>query len=201
MQGEKWMKGEAAVQGARVVVAVTGSIAAFKAVRVVRLLRAQGAEVFVIMSRHATRFVTPAVFAAASGHAVAVALFPPGPAGALEHIALAHGTEVVVVAPATANLLAKLATGMADDLLSTFLVVVAERIPVLVAPAMNAHMYTNPVVQQHLITLQQRGVEVIAPTYGPLASALEGEGVGRLAEPEVIVDRVLARLLAARRGA
>jgi phosphopantothenoylcysteine decarboxylase/phosphopantothenate--cysteine ligase len=114
----------------------------------------------------------------------------------MEHIALAHKADLVLVVPATANAIAKLATGLADDLLSTLLLVIANRVPIFLAPAMNAHMYTNVVVQQHLATLRQRQVTIIEPQYGRLASILEGEGVGRLAEPEDIVTAILAQLRA-----
>ena len=155
-------------------------------------MRKQGAEVYVVMTAHATQFLAPASFEALSGHPVCVDLFAPLKSWDMEHIALAHGAELVIVAPATANLMAKLATGMADDLLSTLLLVVADRAPIFLAPAMNTHMYLNAAVQQHLETLRQRQVEVIEPQYGQLASKLEGEGVGRLAEPQEIVSRVLS---------
>jgi phosphopantothenoylcysteine decarboxylase/phosphopantothenate--cysteine ligase len=100
----------------------------------------------------------------------------------------------VLVIPATANAIAKLATGIADDLLSTLLLVIADRAPVFLAPAMNSRMYTNTVVQQHLATLRQRQITVIEPRHGQLASLLEGEGIGRLAEPEEILASVLAYL-------
>jgi phosphopantothenoylcysteine decarboxylase / phosphopantothenate---cysteine ligase len=98
----------------------------------------------------------------------------------------------MLVVPATANFITKLALGIADDLLSTLCVVLAARTRMFVAPAMNTHMYTNSVVQQHLATLRQRRVDIIAPQYGRLASSLEGQGVGRLADPEEIVAHVLA---------
>jgi len=178
--------------GTKTILAITGGIAAFKALAVVRLLQRQGADVYVVMSEHATHFLTPASCAMVSGHPVSVDLFAPLKTWEMEHIALAHGAELVLVVPATANLIAKLALGIADDLVSTLLVVVAARAPIFLAPAMNTHMYTNVVVQQHLATLRQRRVEVIEPQYGRLASTLEGQGVGRLAEPEDIVARVLA---------
>lgn len=182
------------LQGKKTILAVTGGIAAFKAFDVLRLLKRHGADVFVVMTEHATRFLTPASFAMLSGHPVSVDLFAPVKTWEMEHIALAHGTELVVMAPATANILAKFALGVADDLLSTLLVVIANRAAIFVAPAMNSHMYTNPVIQGHLAMLRQRHVEVIAPRYGALASTLEGQGVGRLAEPEDIVAHVLACL-------
>jgi phosphopantothenoylcysteine decarboxylase/phosphopantothenate--cysteine ligase len=158
------------------------------------LLKKHGADVYVVLTQHATHFVAPLSFELLSGHPVCVDLFAPLKSWDMEHIALAHGAACVLVVPATANVIAKLATGMADDLLSTLLVVAANRAPIFLAPAMNTHMYTNPVVQQHLATLRQRRIEIIEPQYGRLASALEGEGVGRLAEPEEIIARVLASL-------
>src|SRR5262245_59394730 len=144
------------------------------------------------MTAHATHFLTPASCEIVSGHLVLVDLFASLKIWEMEHIALAYGAELVLVVLATANFIAKLALGIADDLLSTLCVVLAARTPMFVAPAMNPHMYTNVVVQQHLAILRQRRVEIIAPQYGRLASTLEGQGVGRLAEPEEIVTYVLA---------
>lgn len=182
------------LQDKKTILAVTGGIAAFKALRTLHLLKQHRANVYVVMTEHATRFVAPASFALLSGHPVCVDLFAPLKSWQMEHIALAHGAALVLVVPATANTIAKLATGLADDLLSTLLLVVADRARLFLAPAMNVHMYTNPVVQQHLGTLRQRHVDVIEPRYGRLASTLEGEGMGRLAEPEDILAHVLARL-------
>jgi phosphopantothenoylcysteine decarboxylase/phosphopantothenate--cysteine ligase len=189
----------APLQSTKTILAVTGGIAAFKALGVLRLLKKHGADVFVVMTEHATQFLTPACFEMLSGHPVCVDLFAPLKTWEMEHIALAHRAQLVLVVPATANAIAKLATGIADDLLSTLLVVIADRAPIFLAPAMNTRMYTNPVVQQHLATLQQRRIEVIEPQYGRLASTLEGQGVGRLAEPEEIVARVLAYLQQAKK--
>src|ERR687887_196730 len=180
------------LHGAKTILAITGGIAAFKALGVLRLLKHHSADVYVVMTEHATQFLTPASCEMVSGHPVSIALFAPLKTWEMEHIALAHGAQLVLVVPATANFIAKLALGIADDLLSTLGVVLAARTPMFVAPAMNTHMYTNPVVQQHLATLRQRRVDIIAPQYGRLASTLEGEGVGRLAEPEDIIAHVLA---------
>lgn len=182
----------------KAILAVSGGIAAFKALNVTRLLRRHGADLYVVMTEHATRFIAPASFALWSGHPVSVDLFAALKTWDMEHIALAHRADLVLAVPATANLLAKLANGIADDLLSTLLVVVADRVPIFLAPAMNTHMYANGVVQQHLNTLRQRAnIEIVEPEYGPLASTLEGAGVGRLAEPDAIVDHVMAHM---RRG-
>jgi phosphopantothenoylcysteine decarboxylase/phosphopantothenate--cysteine ligase len=180
------------LRGVKTILAITGGIAAFKALGVLRLLKHYGADVYVVMTEHATHFLTPASCEMISGHPVSVDLFAPLKTWEMEHIALAHGAGLVLVVPATANFIAKLALGIADDLLSTLCLVLAARTPMFVAPAMNTHMYTNSVVQQHLATLRQRRVDIIAPQYGRLASTIEGQGVGRLAEPEDIIARVLA---------
>jgi phosphopantothenoylcysteine decarboxylase/phosphopantothenate--cysteine ligase len=180
------------LRGVKTILAITGGIAAFKALGVLRLLTHHGADVYVVMTEHATQFLTPASCEIVSGHPVSVDLFAPLKTWEMEHIALAHGAGLVLVVTATANFIAKLALGIADDLLSTLCVVLAARTPMFVAPAMNTHMYTNGVVQQHLATLRQRHVDIIAPQYGRLASTLEGQGVGRLAEPEDIIAHVLA---------
>jgi phosphopantothenoylcysteine decarboxylase/phosphopantothenate--cysteine ligase len=182
------------LHGKKTLLAISGGIAAFKALGVLRLLKQQQADVYVVMTEHATQFLAPASCEMLSGHPVSINLFAPLKTWEMEHIALAYDTALVMVVPATANILAKFATGIADDLLSTLLVVMARRAPVFLAPAMNTHMYTNVVVQQHLATLQQRGVAIIEPQYGRLASTLEGQGVGRLAEPEDIMAYVLSHL-------
>jgi len=183
------------LRGKKAILAVSGGIAAFKALTVTRLLKQHGADPFVVMTAHATQFMAPETFAMWSGHPVSTDLFAPLKTWDMEHIALAHGADLVLVVPATANFLTKLATGVADDLLSTLMVVVADRAPVFLAPAMNTHMYTNSVIQRQLDALRQRPhIHIIEPEHGRLASTLEGEGVGRLAEPETILSRVIARL-------
>ena len=182
------------LDGRKTVLAVTGGIAAFKAIRVLRLLKQEGADVHVVMTAHATEFLTPASFVMLSGHPVGVDQFAPAHSWQMEHLALAQGTDLALVAPATANAVAKLATGIADDLFSTLFVALAHRVPTFLAPAMNPLMYGNEVVQAHLDTLRGRGVQIIEPRYGQLASKTEGEGVGRLAEPEEIVAEVSAYL-------
>ncbi len=169
-----------------VVFGVTGGIAAYKAVEVVRRLAERGLDVRVVMTEHATRLVGPDTFRAVSGNPVSLHLFgAPGPA--MEHISLARAADLVVVAPATANILAKMAHGLADDLLSTTLL--ATRAPVLVAPAMNREMYRHPATQENLRKLRERGVHVVGPESGALACGEEGEG--RMAEPPSIVEAAL----------
>lgn len=169
-----------------VVFGVTGGIAAYKAVEVVRRLAERGLDVRVIMTEHATRLVGPDTFRAVSGNPVSLRLFDaPGPA--MEHISLARAADLVVVAPATANMLAKMAYGLADDLLSTTLL--ATRAPILVAPAMNREMYRHPATQENLRRLRERGVHVVGPESGVLACGEEGEG--RMADPPAIVEAAL----------
>ncbi len=169
-----------------IVVGVTGGIAAYKAVEVVRQLSLLGFDVKVIMTEHATRFVGPATFRAISGNPVALSLFEEG-FGAMQHIALSHEADLIVVAPATADILAKMANGLADDLLSTTLL--ATRAPILVAPAMNDYMYGHPATEANLRILKERGVQVVGPGCGFLACG--GKGEGRMAEPSEIVERAL----------
>ncbi len=180
------------LEGKKTVLAVTGGIAAFKALGVLRLLKQQGADVYVVMTDHASEFLAPAGFAMLSGHPVSLDQFATAHGWQMEHLALAQGTDLALVAPATANAIAKLATGLADDLFSTLFVALAQRVPTFLAPAMNPLMYDNAVVQAHLDTLRERGIRIIAPRYGQLASTEEGQGIGRLAEPEEIITEMLA---------
>ncbi|MCK5733560.1 MAG: bifunctional phosphopantothenoylcysteine decarboxylase/phosphopantothenate--cysteine ligase CoaBC, partial [Candidatus Latescibacteria bacterium] len=169
-----------------IVVGVTGGIAAYKAAELVRALKKREAEVKVVMTEAATRFISPLTMETLSGHAVAVTLFPPNKKVGVRHISLAEWASLIVVAPATANFLGKAASGIADDLLST--VVMAAGGPVLFAPAMNDRMWTNPIVQNNVRTLQDAGVHVVEPEEGVLASGKIG--VGRLAGIERIVEAV-----------
>lgn len=182
------------LDGRKTVLAVTGGIAAFKAVRVLRLLKQRGADVHVVMTAHATEFLAPGGFAMLSGHPVGVDQFATADGWQMEHLALARDTDLSIVAPATSNAIAKLAAGMADDLFTTLFVALAHRVPTFLAPAMNPLMYGNEVVQAHLDTLRGRGVQVIEPRRGQMASKAEAEGLGRLAEPEEIVAEVSAYL-------
>ena len=177
----------------RVLLGVTGCIAAYKAAEVLRALQRRGAEVRVAMTRHATEFVGPTTFRALSGHGVAVEGFGD-PADAIPHIHLAEWADLLLVAPCTANVAAKLAHGIADDLLtSTALACTA---PVMVAPAMNVHMYEAAATQANLATLRSRGVAVLEAASGYLAC---GEvGPGRLPEPEAVAEAALALLAEAR---
>jgi phosphopantothenoylcysteine decarboxylase/phosphopantothenate--cysteine ligase len=180
------------LQGKTVVLGVTGSIAAFKAVEILRRLTKAGAEVITIMTRAACHFVGPLTFQTLSRNPVMLdddAFRSTDPR--MKHIWMAEVGDVVLVAPATADIIGKYANGIADDLLSTFLLTTAA--PVVLAPAMETNMYTNPIVQANLTRLRTLGVEIIEAEHGVLASGKVGQG--RLAEPEHIAQRVIERLV------
>ena len=181
----------AGLAGRRVVLGVTGGIAAYKAADLVRRLREAGAAVRVVMTAGAERFVTPLTFQALSGEPVRRELFDAAAEAAMGHIELARWAEAVLVAPATADFMARLAAGLADDLLATLCL--ATEAPVLLAPAMNRAMWAHPATQANRRTLAARGVRFAGPAEG--AQACGETGPGRMADPEVIVA-VLARLLA-----
>ena len=173
-----------------VVLGVTGGIAAYKACEVVSRLTKAGVGVHVIMTQNATRLVAPLTFQTLSRQPVVTDTFAPPVTFEVEHIALAQRADVFLIAPATANILAKMAHGIADDMLST--TVLATRAPVLVAPAMNTAMWENPATQENLRVLKARGVRTVGPAGGLLACG--DTGIGRMAEPEEIVRETL-RLL------
>jgi len=181
----------------RVTVGVSGGIAAYKAAELVRALQKQAVEVHVVMTAAAQRFVQPLTFAALTGHKVLTSLWEDAPQGegqaeqnGIDHIAEAQWCDALVVAPATANTLAKFAHGIADDFLSTLYL--ATTAPVLVAPAMNVNMWNHAVTQGNLGILREHGVRVIEPGTGELACGMVGEG--RMAEPEEIAAAVLGTL-------
>ena len=167
-----------------VVLGVTGSIAAYKACELVRLLVKRGDEVHVVMTEHARAFVMPLTFQTLSRNPVECNLFEDPQDWKPEHISLAAAADLVVVAPATANILAKMAHGIADDLLSSTLL--ATKAPVVVAPAMNDGMWTNPATQANVAALISRGVRVVQPGMGELACGTSG--TGRMAEPPEILS-------------
>jgi phosphopantothenoylcysteine decarboxylase/phosphopantothenate--cysteine ligase len=177
-----------------VVLGVTGCIGAYKACEVLRELQRREVEVRVVMTAAATRFVTPMTFEALSHHPVFHDQWALGGEGEIRHIGLADAADLLLVAPATANILGKFAQGIADDALSTLYL--ATRAPVLVAPAMNVNMFEHPAVQQNLAVLRGRGVRVVEPGEGYLACGWLGRG--RLAETPQIVDAAMA-VLARRR--
>jgi phosphopantothenoylcysteine decarboxylase/phosphopantothenate--cysteine ligase len=181
------------LQGREILVGVTGGIAAYKAAHLVSLLAQEGAAVSVVLTEHATRFVGPLTFQALSRRPVYTDLLAEG-AYDTDHIALADRAEAAVVAPATANVIGKLAAGIADDLLST--VLLALRVPVILAPAMNEAMWNHPAVQANVETLRRRGVRFVGPEEGRLACGTEG--LGRMAEPETILAEIVRTLTRAR---
>jgi phosphopantothenoylcysteine decarboxylase/phosphopantothenate--cysteine ligase len=182
------------LDGREIVLGVTGSIAAYKAVLVLRELTAAGARVTVCLSGNARHFVGPLTFRTLSGRPVLDDLFDPQSDAAVEHVAIAERAHAMLVAPATANVLAKAAHGIADDALTTLLL--AARCPVLMAPAMDGGMWDHPAVTENVATLRRRGVTVLEPDAGALASGLSGKG--RLPEPAAILEALLRVLTPAR---
>lgn len=183
------------LQGKKIVLGVTGGIAVYKAVDLVSRLRKAGCEVRVVMTEHAQQFVTPLTFKEISGNAVATSMWNANQEFNVEHIALANWADAFLVAPATANILAKMACGLADDLLSTTLL--AAQAPIVVCPAMNTGMYQNPATQENIAKLQERGVTVMPPAVGHLACGTSGPG--RLPEPQQIVE-FMSAFFAGREG-
>jgi len=174
----------------RIVLGVTGGIAAYKAVELLRLLTKAGAGVHVVMTRGAQEFVTPLTFQTLSGNPVHSDLFNLIAEQEIGHISLADRADLFVIAPATANVIGKIAGGIADDLLTT--TVMATKAPVLVAPAMNVNMYTNPLYRENEEKLRRLGYLFVPPEKGALACGWEGEG--KLAAPEAIFAAVVAAL-------
>src|SRR5262245_634811 len=179
------------MQGKRILLGVTGGIAAYKSPDLVRRLRERGAEVQVVMTKAAHEFITPMTFQAVSGRPVRTDLWDAAAEAAMGHIELARWAELVLVAPATAGFLARLATGQADDFLTTL--GLATEAPIAVAPAMNRVMWANAATQANVTTLLQRRVSVLGPAAGDQACGEVGEG--RMLEPLEIIDRI-APLLA-----
>jgi phosphopantothenoylcysteine decarboxylase/phosphopantothenate--cysteine ligase len=187
----------------RITLGVTGGVAAYKAAELVRTLQQHGADVHVVMTRAAQQFVRPLTFSSLTGHKVITTLWseesdpqtPPSGLdhhGQIEHIAEAQSSAAIVIAPATAHLLAKMAHGLADDFLTTLLL--ASTAPVIVAPAMNVNMWNHPATQANLALLRQRGVTIVAPDSGYLACGMTGSG--RLAAIDTIAQAVLSAIAA-----
>lgn len=180
------------LSGRNIILGVSGGIAAYKAAELVRLLKAAGADVSVVMTESATRFVAPLTFGTLSGNPVRTGLFDENIEGRISHIELTAKADALVIAPATANIIGKIACGVADDLLST--VVMAARCPVLVAPAMNCRMYDSPALRRNIGILEADGVIITGPESGPMAC--NEYGLGRMSEPVEILaalECVLAR--------
>ena len=178
------------LKGKTILLGVTGGIAAYKAAALASALVKQHAAVEVVMTKNATEFITPLTFEQLTGRRVMVDTFDRNFQHQVEHIALADRTDLVLIAPATANVCAKLAHGLSDDMLTT--TVLASRCPKLIAPAMNTNMYENPVTQDNLAALRRYGWEVIEPASGRLACGAVGKG--KLPEPEELLQYVLKYL-------
>ena len=171
--------------GKTIVLAVTGGIAAYKSAILVRELQARGAEVMVVMTRSAMEFITPLTLETLSRNPVATDTFDRANRWDLEHIALADRADLLVVAPATANIIGKAACGIADDLASTTILTMLSTVPILMVPAMNNRMWENPIVQRNVATLRDFGVRFAGPAEGKLADGRIG--MGRMAEVEEIL--------------
>jgi phosphopantothenoylcysteine decarboxylase/phosphopantothenate--cysteine ligase len=175
-----------------IVLGITGSIAAYKAADIASRLTKAGAKVDVVMTEAATRFIAPLALRSITGRAVVSDMFDLDPQYTIEHVALAEAADVVVIAPATASLIAKAAAGISDDMVT--LILLATKAPIILAPAMNANMFANPITQENLAKLKARGFTVVDPEYGRLASGAKGKG--RLADINQImgtIEQVLGR--------
>ncbi len=182
------------LSGKKIVLGVTGCIAAYKACYLLRSLIREGAEVRTVMTRSACKFVTALTFESLSGQPVSVEMFPDNRFTSVHHIHLAEWADLILVAPATANILGKTASGVSDDLLTT--IICAAQSPVMFAPAMNSFMWTNPVTQGNVSKLKALGYRFVEPVAGDLASWAKGPG--RFPEPESIVEAVVRLLSVAR---
>jgi phosphopantothenoylcysteine decarboxylase/phosphopantothenate--cysteine ligase len=179
-----------ALQDKAIVVGVSGGIAAYKAAELVRLLTAAGARVRVMMTRNAQEFITPLTLQTLSMNPVATDTFSLTQESEIGHIRLADTADAIVIAPASADVIGKAASGIADDLVTT--VMLAARCPIAFAPAMNVHMYEHPAVTENLARLRERGVTIVEPAAGALACGYEGKG--RLPEPASIVEELIRML-------
>jgi len=178
--------------GKTIILGVTGSIAAYKTVSMASDLVKKGADVRVMMTEAATKFVTPLTFRAITNSQVAVTMWEKNPVHSIEHISLGDAADVIVIAPATASTIAHLRAGTADDLVSS--TILASNAPVIIAPAMNVNMYQNRVTQDNIATLKERGFIFVGPCTGRLACG--EEGVGRMVEVaqiEEVIEEVLSR--------
>ncbi len=177
-----------------IVLGITGSIAAYKAVDLASKLTQAGAKVDVVMTKSATEFVSPLTFRSLTGREVVTEMFTLASEFSVEHVALAERANLVLIAPATANVIAKIAAGIADDMLCC--TVLAAKAPVVIAPAMNVNMYENSITQDNLAKLRSRGFTIVSPAFGRLASGRIGRG--RLAENEDILGTVSHAIVFAR---
>ena len=178
------------LKGKHIVLGVTGSIAAYKIASLASMLKKQGADVTVIMTANAAHFITPITFETLTGNKCLTDTFDRNFQYSVEHVSLAKQTDLFMIAPASANVIAKAAHGIADDMLTTTLL--ACQCPKIIVPAMNTRMYRNPIVQDNLKTLQGYGMEIITPAVGYLACGDTGEG--KMPEPEFLLDSILEAL-------
>lgn len=176
------------LKGRKIVVGVTGGIASYKSLEIISRLKKAGATIKVIMTESATKFVTPLTFREISGNPTVTSMWGEPANWNVEHIALANWADLFLIAPATANIIGKIANGIADDMLST--TIMATKAPIILAPAMNSNMYVNPITKQNIHKLNALGYHFIEPTYGMLACGVQGQG--RLPEPEVITEKVFS---------
>ncbi len=174
------------LKGKEIILGVTGSIAAYKSADIVSRLKEKGAKVTVVMTAPATHFISPLSLETISQNKVYISLFPDEREWDPAHISLSKKADLILIAPATANIIGKLSSGLADDLLTT--TVMAAKVPVIIAPAMNANMYDNPILQENLGRLKGLGYRVIKPEYGLLACGKKGKG--RLANTDTILKEV-----------
>lgn len=172
--------------GKIILLGVTGSVAAYKACYIASELTRKGAKVYTLMTEEALEFVRPLQFQALTGNFVSVDMFNPQEYGAVEHIRLADAADVLVIAPATANVIGKLASGIADDILTT--TALAVKVPVIIAPAMNCNMYDNKIVRDNIKKLTGCGMKFVGPEKGYLACGYSG--FGRMSEPGRIISEI-----------
>jgi phosphopantothenoylcysteine decarboxylase/phosphopantothenate--cysteine ligase len=175
------------IKDKKIIVGITGGIAAYKACDIVRRLKKLGAQIIVVMTENAKKFITPLTLETLSGNEVVTEMFPERRFVGVRHVDLAGWADLILIAPATANLVGKIRSGIADDILTT--IVISSKAPVLIAPAMNVNMYENPIFQENLSYLQKLGYKFVGPEVGELASGIVGKG--RMSEPEIIVDEVV----------
>jgi phosphopantothenoylcysteine decarboxylase/phosphopantothenate--cysteine ligase len=178
------------LEGKNIILGISGGIAAYKSVELLRLLTKMDASVRVVMTENATEFVGPLTFAALTGKPVSTSIFKGGDQANIKHIEWAQEADAVIIAPATANIIGKIANGIADDALSTFVTAVTS--PVIICPSMNTNMYLSPAVQRNLALLKSDGFYVLSPGEGDLACGTTGPG--RLPDPPDILDRLIACL-------
>ncbi len=169
-----------------VLLGVTGGIAAFKSASLASLLTQRNYDVLTILTANATKFITPLTFKALTGNPVSIDTFERQPDWQIGHISWARKADICVVAPATANFIGKFAHGIADDMLTT--TILACQCPILIAPAMNVAMYTNPIVQSNIEELKKQNIHFIGPETGHLVEGIEA--VGRMSEPQEIFDKI-----------